>query len=519
METVAKRTGKRLIHDNAPPGVPPSITMGVITFDLRLKVTGWNKQAEKIFGYTSNEAIGNDIHELVISNEKAIAIDAWKKKVLKSKYSISAFSGNSNKKGEAICCNWFTTPYTNEKNEVKGFVSLIEKIYSDRDNEDRSDLKEVSKAFNENNSFNLILNYETQEFEYINRIIFNAFSLVTNNSFEKSTDILKFIPYSEHFRLIRHFRTRLVDKKNVNIFFHLSLSNSMLISLQATGNLLDLNNKRLFVLNIRVLKNDKPHRKQSKSDCDYERRLFHSDLDNLQNKNRLELLGDLTAGVVHELNQPLGVMKIILESIRQKSESGNLTQEYLEERCEMAQGSVERISELIDEIRIFRKEVRGSDIKKVNLAKPLHKVLDLINLTLASNKIKLTTTIQNDLPVIVANEKWLTIIISNLLTNAKYSLVKKSEQLKDPSYVKEIKIKAWYDDERVFLQVTDNGLGIKKKHLSNLFDPYFTTKGNEGSGLGLAIVKNYMKELNGSIKVDTQENLFATFILAFPRID
>jgi PAS domain S-box-containing protein len=519
METIAKRSEERLLHDILPPGLLCALSMGFIIYDKNLKILEWNKQAENIFGFSRNEIVGKNILDSIVPSGQSETVDTWQKKISRSKYSISAFYRNVNKNLEVVYCSWYTMPVMKDANEIAGYISLVEKASPNNINEISYDSSNVLKAFSKDATFNLILNFDTQEIEYVNPNVYYAFALINTDSLEKSNEILKFVPQGEHFRIIRHFKNRAIDKKNVNLSVNLSFNPSLTHSFHITGHFLNIQNKRLFVLNVRILKNDRTRWKTGKSETDFDRRLFHSDIDNLQNKNRLELLGDLTAGIVHEINQPLGILKIILDSIRQKSASGNITLEYLDEKCDMAQTSVNRMCELIDEIRIFRKEVRGSDIKKVNLIKPLHKVLDLLKMTFASNKIKVTTRIQNELPVIIANEKWLTTIISNLLTNSKYSVVKKSNQTKDQSYVKEIRISTWYDNERIYLQITDNGLGIKKKHLDDLFDPFFTTKGSEGSGLGLAIVNNYMKELNGSIEVDTQENLFATFTLAFPRVD
>lgn len=519
METVTSYSQKKNAHEFLPMNFPKDLPMGLIIYDKDLKVLEWNKQAEKIFGYSRAEITGNSILDSIVPKNQSASVDSWRSKIAYSKFNITTFYPNINKQQEYISCNWHTTPIVDASNQISAYISLVEKAIPDHSNLISFDNTDILKSFVENPSFNIILNYETQEIEYVNPTVLYSFSMLNNFSMDKGYELLRFIPQHERFRIIRHFKSRAEDRANLNISFHLQIGYSLLQLIHLTGQIINIDGKRLYVLTVRLSKKESLFRKPATNAKSHSRHLFSTDIENLQQKNNLELLGDLTAGVVHELNQPLGVLRIILDSFKQKLDSGSLTREYLAERCEMAQANITRINELIDEIRIFRREVRCSDIKKVNLIKPLCRVLDLLKMAFASSKIKIVTDFKSDLPVIVANEKWLTTIITNLLANAKYSLIQKAAMQKDNAFNKEIKITSWYDEERVNLQISDNGIGIKSKHLDSLFDPFFTTKGKQGSGLGLAIVKNYINELNGSIEVDSQEDLYATFTISFPRID
>ncbi|MBE0663140.1 MAG: PAS domain S-box protein [Bacteroidales bacterium] len=519
METIISYSQKEDLHEFLPMNIPKNLPMGLIIYDKDLNIAKLNQQAENLFGYTESEILGKSLLGSIVPKDQSTSVDLWRRKIAFSTFNITTFYRNINKQKEFIACNWHTTPIIDDSKQISGYISLVEKAIPDHLNLNSFDHTDILKSFIENTSFNVIVNFETQEIEYVNPAVLYSYSLLNNFHMEKGFEILRFIPQNERFRIIRHFKSRAADRKNVNISFHLQVGYSVLLPIHLTGHYLNINSKTVYVLTVTLPKNDNLLRKSATNAKSYSRQLFSNDIENLQKRNNLELLGDLTAGVVHEINQPLGVLKIILDSFKQKLEAGSMSREFLAERCEMAQANITRINELIDEIRIFRKEVRCNDIKKVNLIKPLCRVLDLLKMAFASNKIKIVTDIQADLPVIVANEKWLTTIFTNLLANAKYSLIQKGAMQNDLSFNREIKITTWYDEERVNLQVSDNGMGIKSKHFDSLFDPFFTTKGKQGSGLGLAIVKNYIKELNGSIEVDSQEGLYATFTISFPRID
>jgi PAS domain-containing protein len=66
METIAKRSEERLLHDILPPGLPCALSMGFIIYDKNLKILEWNKQAENIFGFTRNEIVGKNILDSIV---------------------------------------------------------------------------------------------------------------------------------------------------------------------------------------------------------------------------------------------------------------------------------------------------------------------------------------------------------------------------------------------------------------------------------------------------------------------
>jgi signal transduction histidine kinase len=86
-----------------------------------------------------------------------------------------------------------------------------------------------------------------------------------------------------------------------------------------------------------------------------------------------------------------------------------------------------------------------------------------------------------------------------------------------PPGEKELIIRTWEDSEKVHLAITDNGAGIKKEHLNNVFNHGFTTK-EEGHGFGLHTCANYMTEMGGEIKVQSEgKGEGTTFTVSFPR--
>lgn len=509
-------TGECIAH-NLPVDIPQGLPVGMIIYDADMIILDWNSRATEIFGFEKDEALGRNIVELLVPGDLTEQIGLWRQKAGESNYSLALYYRVKTKDQGQISSHWHTTTII-EKDRTSCFISFVEKAGINLENLLSHDSSSALQDALSESEFNLVFNTQTLTFEYVNPKLFYALSLIGRFPTLTSDHVLKLIPKPERFRIIRHFNRCLENRTNVNTWFHLQVGHNIVHRLMVNGRYLEIGSQKLFVLLVRILNSNKGDINSDIFDQDLSRPGIFPDSDLHRNRNKLEILGDLTAGVVHEINQPLGVIKIILDSFRHKLSSGTLTKEYLEDKTQLALTSVNRISELIDEIRMFRQDARGNT-GRLNINKMVHRVIDLLKMSFAKDRIKIIESLDRNLPLIVANEKLLITIISNLLANSRYSVVKKASHYSNTDYVKEIRIASWYDDECVYLQVADNGLGIRKKHMANLFDPFFSTKGADGSGLGLAIVKNYVHELNGKIEVDSKESMYASFTISFQRID
>lgn len=237
----------------------------------------------------------------------------------------------------------------------------------------------------------------------------------------------------------------------------------------------------------------------------------------LAQKSKLESLGNLSAGIAHEINQPLGGISMGLDNILLRLQEGNCPDDYLKTKIDNLFNNVDRIKKIIDHVRNFSRSQKAITYEQININEVVRNALFMGSAQYENHGILLTTELDEHIGLITADKYKLEQVLLNLLSNAKYAVDEKSK-LQNPQYRKQIDIKTWKDSENVFISVKDNGTGIPQKVIDKIFDPFFTTKGEEqGTGLGLAISYGFIKDLLGEFKVDSKEGEFTYFEIEIPK--
>ncbi len=234
-------------------------------------------------------------------------------------------------------------------------------------------------------------------------------------------------------------------------------------------------------------------------------------------KSKLESLGELAAGIAHEINQPLGVMSLIFENLQSKFNSDSITKEYLDQKIASISGNIDRIRDIISHIRIFSREQESIVMQKVNVNEVVLNVHKLIKTQYQNHNITIIHDLQEDLGFTVGSKLKLEQLLLNLHSNAKYALDDNEINQIDEEYQKTIHIKTFIDNNRIHLRIEDNGIGIDSKNINKIFDPFYTTKPEWiGTGLGLSIVYGIIKELHGEIMVESEKDKFTRFDILLP---
>lgn len=233
-------------------------------------------------------------------------------------------------------------------------------------------------------------------------------------------------------------------------------------------------------------------------------------------KSKLESLGELAAGIAHEINQPLGGIAMGMDNILVKINDKKLSKNYLPEKFERIFQDIERIKKIINHVRIFSKDQDIAEFDKININEVIENACSMVNTQYKNHNVDLVKTLEND-NFTLGNKYKLEQVILNLLSNAKYAVDDK-ESLKINGYRKKILINSYSDDNNVFIEVEDNGTGIDKDKQMNIFDPFFTTKKNEtGTGLGLSISYGIIKEMKGDISVSSNVGEYTKMKICLPR--
>jgi PAS domain S-box-containing protein len=233
----------------------------------------------------------------------------------------------------------------------------------------------------------------------------------------------------------------------------------------------------------------------------------------LAHAGKMATLGELSAGVAHELNQPLTVIKtgsnFILRKIRNNQP---ISEENLKTLAEEIDAQVDRASRIINHMREFG---RKTEILKtsVQVNEAINGMLTVIGGQLELRRIKLLLDLDPELPRILGDQNRLEQIFINLAMNAR-------DALDDPSITEKIiRIRSFFENGWVKIDFTDNGCGIPKENQEKIFEPFFSTKGvGQGTGLGLSISYGIIRDYQGQIQVNSRMGSGTSFILQFPAL-
>jgi len=225
----------------------------------------------------------------------------------------------------------------------------------------------------------------------------------------------------------------------------------------------------------------------------------------LVQKTKLESLGELSAGLAHEINQPLGGISMGLENIIYKTSQNDLKVDYIKSKINILFKDIDRIKKIIEHVRTFSREQQSASIKVFNVGDVINNAISLINRLYIHHNINLTKSIPDGEFKVLGNPFRLEQVLLNILSNAKSAVDKKMELEKENDYKKEIKLSLETDSNHIFIHINDNGIGMPKEIVDKIFQPFFTTKDEEsGTGLGLSISYGIIKEMKGVIRVESE---------------
>ena len=223
----------------------------------------------------------------------------------------------------------------------------------------------------------------------------------------------------------------------------------------------------------------------------------------LINSEKMASLGQLVAGVAHEINTPVASIKSnnsIISKIIPKIEQTDL-KEMLTEINSLDCEAIQRISNIVVSLKKFVR-LDESELQEANINKELDLTLELIRHE-TKNKIEIEKN-YGDIPPIKCYPNMLNQVFTNILVNACQAIEQKGK----------IIITTCYDDGNLVVKIKDNGKGISKENLSKIFTVGYTTKGvGVGTGLGLAISQKIIDKHNGTIKVRSELDVGTEFII------
>ncbi|MBT4575809.1 MAG: response regulator [Candidatus Cloacimonetes bacterium] len=220
----------------------------------------------------------------------------------------------------------------------------------------------------------------------------------------------------------------------------------------------------------------------------------------LMRAERLAGVGQLAAGIAHEIRNPLGNISSSIQYCLKKYELPTQIVQYLEIILRNSQNANKIIKELLD----FATP-REIELKTENISDIIKRSIDLVEARVKQNKVKIDLSIDMDLPKINLDAKWIEQTFLNLILNA-------NDAMKGGGV---LKIKAALNNENINVTFEDNGQGIPSDEIEKIFDPFYTTK-DEGTGLGLSFIFQVITAHNGDVDVESRVGEGAKFTIKLP---
>jgi PAS domain S-box-containing protein len=263
---------------------------------------------------------------------------------------------------------------------------------------------------------------------------------------------------------------------------------------------LPLRNDKGEIIGFRGVSHDVTQRKQAEE----ERRQLEQ---KAQVTSRLASVGEMAAGVAHEINNPLtgviGYAQLLMDR-------GDIPSDIRSDLAAINDGA-QRVASIVKRLLVFSRQVKP-ERRDVDINELIESTLALRAYHLRVNNIKVTIQLAPDLPETVADPGQIQQVLLNLIVNAETEM--KLARGKGKLLIKTEKV-----DNTIRISFKDNGPGIAKKNLDRIFDPFFTTREvGQGTGLGLSLCHGIVAEHNGKIYAESKPGKGATFIVELPVV-
>lgn len=216
---------------------------------------------------------------------------------------------------------------------------------------------------------------------------------------------------------------------------------------------------------------------------------------------KLAVIGQLAAGVAHEIGNPLASISSIVQILQRKT-----TDQFMSDQLINVKDNINRISKIVRElVDLSRPPSQDSLVTQIN--EVVKTAVGIVKYDKRVKKVEFKTKLDPQLPMIEVVPDQLLQVFINILINSLDAV--RGEGV--------IKVNSSHDDNYIFIGISDNGIGMEEEVVKKIFDPFFTTKQvGKGTGLGLSVSYGILKKFNGEIKVKSKVNEGSEFNILLP---
>lgn len=233
---------------------------------------------------------------------------------------------------------------------------------------------------------------------------------------------------------------------------------------------------------------------------------------NLQNRTselaqseKLSAVGQLAAGIAHDVKNPLGVIKGLAEEIEENMPANSDSIQHLR----VIQDNASRADAILNDLMTFSRQ-SAFEMKYQNICDTVHKAVRLTGYLARKGYVEIDVETKTDQIMTYFASQQIEQVLINLIQNAVQAMPEGGKLL--------IKVSEAFGN--ISISVADTGLGIKEENLRKVFDPFYTTKPEgEGTGLGLSVSYGIIKKHQGTIKVESVIGVGTTFLINLPQVE
>lgn len=227
----------------------------------------------------------------------------------------------------------------------------------------------------------------------------------------------------------------------------------------------------------------------------------------LYRSERLAALGQLTAGIAHEIKNPLNIVSAAAEALQRRQKKNESKDAYTEELVDNILEAAARMNKLLQDFLQLSKGDPG-ELQPLDLIPILDELISALQSNFKARNITVYRNYRAGKAVINGNKNRITQAFLNIIINSMQAMENGGE----------LTIAVEEQKRNWCVYIKDTGKGIKKSNLQRIFNPFFSTK-LTGTGLGLAIVHEIINQHNGSIAVESEINKGTTMICMFPKLE
>ena len=236
----------------------------------------------------------------------------------------------------------------------------------------------------------------------------------------------------------------------------------------------------------------------------------------LYQSSKLASIGELSAGVAHEINNPLNGIINFAQLLKDEEQPRS---EFEQQMIDGIIDEGERIAQIVRGLLTFAR-ADTHELRQVHFAESIKTSIALFGHQFEKEGITVEIDLEPDLPLVRADASRLRQVVVNLISNAYHALKSKQVDSGERKLFRITARRAGKNGENVRVEFYDNGVGINRKNLSKVFDPFFTTRRETGgTGLGLSVSFGIIRDFGGTINVESEEGEFTRFIIELSAIE